>query len=69
MSSKKEFDTKRILRILKKKMPDLRTIWSLPNDYDEYEFSFKYGRWHIEKDKLTKAEFKLIKEWLENENN
>ena len=55
-----------LLRTILKKKVNIFDIWRL-DTYEEYKKQYRFSTYHAEKDILTKSEFKLLKEVLENE--
>ena len=55
-----------LLKAILKKKVNIFDIWRL-DTYEEYKKQYRFGTYHAEKDILTKSEFKLLKEVLENE--
>ena len=55
-----------LLRTILKKKVNIFDIWRL-DTYEEYKKQYRFAAYHAEKDILTKSEFNLLKEVLENE--
>ena len=55
-----------LLKTILKKKVNIFDIWRL-DTYKEYKKQYQFSTYHAEKDILTKSEFKLLKEVLENE--
>lgn len=57
-------DLKLLKTILKKKV-NIFDVWRV-DTYEEYKKQYRFAAYHAEKDILTKSEFNLLKEALEN---
>ena len=55
-----------LLRTILKKKVNIFDVWRV-DTYEEYKKQYRFAAYHAEKDILTKSEFKLLKEVLENE--
>lgn len=55
-----------LLKTILKKKVNIFDVWRL-DTYEEYKKQYRFAAYHAEKDILTKNEFKLLKEALENE--
>lgn len=55
-----------LLKAILKKKVNIFDVWRL-DTYEEYKKQYRFAAYHAEKDILTKREFKLLKEELENE--
>ena len=62
----KENQDLNLLKAILKKKVNIFDIWRL-DTYEEYKKQYRFSTYHAEKDILTKSEFKLLKEVLENE--
>lgn len=54
-----------LLKTILKKKVNIFDVWRV-NTYEEYKKRYRFAAYHAEKDILTKSEFKLLKEALEN---
>lgn len=54
-----------LLKTILKKKVNIFDVWRL-DTYEEYKKQYQFATYHAEKDILTKNEFKLLKEALEN---
>ena len=54
-----------LLKTILKKKVNIFDVWRL-DTYEEYKNQYRFGTYHAEKDILTKSEFNLLKEVLEN---
>ena len=55
-----------LLKAILKKKVNIFDVWRV-DTYEEYKKQYRFAAYHAEKDILTKSEFKLLKEELENE--
>ena len=62
----KENQDLNLLQTILKKKVNIYDIWRV-DTYEEYKKQYRFAAYHAEKDILTKSEFILLKEALENE--
>lgn len=62
----KENQDLNLLKTILKKKVNIYDIWRL-DTYEEYKKEYPFATYHEEKDILTKSEFELLKEMIENE--
>lgn len=55
----------KLLKTILKKKVNIFDVWRV-DTYKEYKKQYPFAAYHAEKDILTKNEFKLLKEALEN---
>ena len=59
-------ELEKIIELIKNKKVNMFHIWAF-NDYQQYEVHYPFSEYHAEKDMLTKEEYDLLKEVIENE--